>query len=160
MAVNKFYDSEFLTITLEDPEDEYGEYLSKLMPTRATKGSAGYDLKTRQAFVLRPGDVMLVPTGVFLQFSDATHCAVVLPRSGLAVKKRITPINSPGLIDSDYRGEVQVGLIYHPYPRAHPVSFEKYDRIAQMVFLPVSYLLTGGFTFEARGGGGFGSTGD
>lgn len=163
------------SISDPDPDHDRSSEASekRLLPTRATDGSAGYDLRTRQEFILQPGQVSLVPTGVKLIFHDKRHCAVVLPRSGLAVKKQVTVINSPGLIDPDYTGEIQVGLIYHPHRQARPLAFNKYDRIAQLVFLPVAYMSTmlpssigealkedHLYEFrQPRGSGGFGSTG-
>lgn len=131
-----------------------------LMPTKATEGSAGYDLYARLPFSveLRPLDRMLVPVGFMISLPQGME-AQIRPRSGLAIKRGVTVLNAPGTVDSDYRGEVGV-VLYN----ASPVSFWVDDgaRIAQMVLshVPATTLAEVSIIDETeRGDGGFGSTG-
>ena len=131
-------------------------------PAYATEGAAGLDLRaaldTDAPLVLAPGARALVPTGFALGLPQGYE-AQVRPRSGLAVRQGLTCLNSPGTIDCDYRGEVQVLLINHG---AEPATLVRGERVAQLVVAPVSRAV-----FEAvdaldetvRGLGGFGSTG-
>lgn len=147
-----------VTFSINDPDPEGDS--DKLHPERATDGSAGYDLKAAEPFWLYPGEVKLVATGVYLQFPDNSSCGLVLPRSGLAINSQVTVINSPGLIDPDYTGEIKVGLTMGQARK--PLVFEKYDRIAQLVLVNVAdiALVQGGVSKQtSRGSGGFGSTG-
>jgi dUTP pyrophosphatase len=130
------------------------------LPEYATEGSAGMDLRANLAapLVLRPMERQLVPTGLFIELPQGYE-AQVRPRSGLAIKHGITCLNSPGTIDSDYRGELKVILINlsQEEQTLHPG-----DRIAQMVVSPVVQI--GWETVEAigetaRNAGGFGHTG-
>ncbi len=129
------------------------------LPSRATPHAAGYDVRSAEPdFVLEPGDIRLVGTGLVLEMPMDLECQV-RPRSGLAVKHGVTLPNTPGTIDPDYRGEVKVPLIN--LGRA-PVSITRGERVAQLVFarfvaLPVEEVGEVGST--ARGQGGFGSTG-
>lgn len=128
------------------------------LPKYETKGSAGLDIKSIEKLTINPGERKLVKTGLFLEIPEGYEVQV-RPRSGLALKKGITVLNSPGTIDADYRGEVGVILINH--------SDESYDiiigdRIAQMVFAKVEqadWLETEEMSETERGEGGFGSTG-
>ena len=128
------------------------------IPTRATPGSAGYDLYAREALTLAPGGTGKVGTGLKIAIPDGFE-AQVRPRSGLAARHGVTVLNAPGTIDSDYRGEVCVLLINHG---PEPFVIEPGMRIAQMIFSPV---VTAAFepipSLDAseRGQGGFGSTG-
>lgn len=128
------------------------------VPAYKTAGSAGCDVTATGFVELGPGESAMVPTGLFLEVPEGYECQV-RPRSGLAKDHGVTVLNSPGTIDSDYRGEVQVLL--------HNTSRVKYTvepgvRIAQLVFAPVARA-----TFQeheelsstARSVGGFGSTG-
>ncbi len=128
------------------------------MPAYATQGSAGVDLRASEPCVIPPGGRALVPTGLRIALPEGYE-AQVRPRSGLALKHGVTLLNSPGTIDSDYRGEIGVILINLGQ---EPFSIQPGDRIAQMVFAPV----TRGVWDEVetldeteRGAGGFGSTG-
>lgn len=125
------------------------------VPKRSTGGSAGYDLMSRETLTIWPGQWRLVPTGFGLEM-PAGYEAQVRPRSGLASKKGITVLNSPGTIDSDYRGfEIGVVLINHG-EREFEVKVG--DRIAQLVFS--RYVLAGEDEIpSADRQGGFGSTG-
>ena len=131
------------------------------LPEYATEGSAGMDLRAdlTAPLVLQPLERQLVPTGLFIELPHGYE-AQVRPRSGLAIKHGITCLNSPGTVDSDYRGEIKVILINlsQEAQTLHPG-----DRIAQAVFLPLlrpTFRVVEEFSVEtARGAGGFGSTG-
>ncbi|MDF1568110.1 MAG: dUTP diphosphatase [Spirochaetaceae bacterium] len=133
---------------------------SSLIPEYATEHAAGADLKADldEKIEIGPGERILIPTGLHMAIPIGYE-GQVRPRSGLAVKKGLTVLNSPGTIDSDYRGEVKVILINHD---SHPVTIEPGMRIAQLVIAPVAQAV---FTDvqelpdSNRGGGGFGSTG-
>ena len=132
------------------------------LPAYQTKGSAGMDLlaalDTQRPLTLAPGARALIPTGLILEL-PVGYEAQVRPRSGLALNYGITVLNSPGTIDSDYRGEVSVVLANLGHA---PFEIRRGERIAQLVVSPV----TQAALFEVahasetgRGGGGFGSTG-
>lgn len=132
------------------------------LPAYETAGAAGMDLRAAVAedrpLVLNPGRRALVPTGLILELPDGFE-AQVRPRSGLALKHGITCLNTPGTIDSDYRGEVKVLLVNLGEDE---FTVTRSMRIAQMVIAPVVQArleersLAGA---TARGSGGFGSTG-
>ena len=129
------------------------------LPSYATEGAAGLDLRAALGgrLVLGPGERALVPTG--LRFAvPAGYEAQVRPRSGLALRHGIVLPNSPGTIDSDYRGEVQV-ILWNAGPE--PFAIERGDRIAQLVIAPVAHveLEESALDETPRGAGGFGSTG-
>ena len=129
-------------------------------PTYETMGSAGMDIQAavEADVIIEPGDIALLPSGFAVAIPDGYEIQV-RPRSGLAVKHGITLINSPGTIDSDYRGEVKVGLINHG-KKAFPVK--RGDRIAQMILAPVSRIawnVVDSLDATERGVGGFGHTG-
>jgi dUTP pyrophosphatase len=131
------------------------------MPARAHAGDAGYDLRSVEQVELPPGERALVRTGISVAIPDG-YAGLVLPRSGLAVRHGISLVNTPGLIDSGYRGEIQVPLINHDLKETFRV--EEGTRIAQLVlvrvataaFTEVEYLET---SSDGRGEGGFGSSG-
>ncbi len=132
------------------------------LPAYETAGAAGMDLRAAvpedQPLVLAPGDWVMAPTGLSLAVPMGFE-AQVRPRSGLAAKAGITCLNSPGTIDSDYRGEVKVILINHG--KADFV-IRRGDRIAQMVIAPVATAVwrpVDSLDETGRGQGGFGSTG-
>jgi dUTP pyrophosphatase len=130
------------------------------IPKRATKDSAGYDLRADiiNNITINPGETALVSTGTSLELFEGT-CAFVLPRSGLAYKKGITIPNSPGLIDSDYRGEICVILRNESN---EPFTIEDGDRIAQLMivsFITPSFISVDELGYSSRGRNGFGSTG-
>lgn len=134
------------------------------LPCYETVGAAGADLRAnfpegaRDGVLLTPGQRILVPTGLILEIPSGWEVQV-RPRSGLALKHGITLVNTPGTIDSDYRGPVGVILINlgdAPYQLRHG------ERIAQMVVAPAlqaSFYETDDISETARGAGGFGSTG-
>ena len=129
------------------------------LPKYALPGDAGMDLYSRIDYTLNPGERALIPTGIAIALPEG-YVALIHPRSGLAIKHGISMVNTPGTIDSGYRGEVQVILINHD-PKT-PFNVRRGERIAQIVFQKyeqaelseVEYLPE-----SARGAGGFGSTG-
>ena len=130
------------------------------LPKYETSGSAGLDLVAAidENIVLKPGEVKLVKTGIAIALEKGFE-AQVRPRSGLALKNGITVLNSPGTVDSDYRGEVCVILINHS-----KVDFviKRGERIAQMVIAKYEQAkieVVKELDETARGEGGFGSTG-
>ncbi|MDA4846373.1 dUTP diphosphatase [Hoeflea poritis] len=132
------------------------------LPAYETEGAAGMDLRAANAvdapIVIAPGERALVPTGFVFEI-PAGFEAQIRPRSGLAFKHGLTCLNTPGTIDSDYRGEVQVLLINHG---SEAFTIERGMRIAQMVVAPVCQARIEERTLAnetARGSGGFGSTG-
>jgi dUTP pyrophosphatase len=128
------------------------------LPTYATEGAAGLDLRADAAVVLAPGERALVPTGLCLAIPFGFE-GQVRPRSGLALRQGITCLNTPGTVDSDYRGEVGVILANLG---DKPVALGRGDRIAQLVIAPVERAeLVEGASLPAtgRGEGGFGHTG-
>ena len=132
-----------------------------IIPKRATQGSAGMDLYAciDAPIEIKPGDRVMVPTGIAIALPDAELVALIFARSGLAVKKGINLSNSVGVIDSDYRGEVQVGLINQS---RESYTLEAGERIAQMVIMPVALPEieeVAELDSTERGDGGFGSTG-
>jgi dUTP pyrophosphatase len=130
------------------------------LPSRATPGSAGFDLHAAldDALVLAPGDRAAVPTG-FAIAVPAGFEAQVRPRSGLAIQHGLVLPNAPGTIDSDYRGEVKV-LVMNA--GREPITLRRGERIAQLVVAPVANAEFSEVTSldeTARGEGGFGHTG-
>jgi dUTP pyrophosphatase len=130
------------------------------LPSYATPGSAGMDLcaAVEESLVLEPGQRCLVPTGLRIAL-PLGYEAQIRPRSGLAIKEGITVANAPGTVDSDYRGEVKVGLVNLSDV---PYTIRRGDRIAQMVVAPVTHVawrLVASLDETERGAGGFGSTG-
>jgi dUTP pyrophosphatase len=130
------------------------------LPSYSTIESAGMDLRANlnEDIVLKPLERVLVPTGLFLQLVPGTE-AQIRPRSGLAYKHGITVLNSPGTIDSDYRGEVKVILVNLSNDDFH---IKDGERICQMViaeFKKVELVLVQELDDSLRGEGGFGHTG-
>ena len=130
------------------------------LPTYESKGASGVDLRAfiNEHIIINPNTSRIVPTG--LSLAIPSECEIqIRPRSGLAAKSNITVLNTPGTIDSDYRGEIKVILFNHGVDK---FKIENGDRIAQMVLMPILK-----FEFEEkselsstlRGDGGFGSTG-
>jgi dUTP pyrophosphatase len=129
-------------------------------PEYKTEGSAGADLRAHLpgALTLAPGDRAAVPTGLRIELPPGYE-AQVRPRSGLALERGLTCLNSPGTVDSDYRGELKVILINLSREAA---TIGDGDRIAQLVVAPVSrarFEAAPSLEPTARGSGGFGSTG-
>ncbi|MBO2531740.1 MAG: dUTP diphosphatase [Planifilum sp.] len=130
------------------------------LPRKMSRGASGLDLHAAvdQPVTLTPGRWKLIPTGIALEMPEGVE-AQVRPRSGLALKHGVTVLNSPGTIDSDYRGEVGVILINLG---DEPFVLHRGDRIAQLVFgrvLDVRLKEVERLGFTERGGGGFGHTG-
>lgn len=131
------------------------------LPTYATPGSAGLDLRAclDNAVVLGAGETTLLPTGLAIHIGDPSLAAVILPRSGLGHKHGVVLGNLVGLIDSDYQGQLMVSVWNRG---STPFTIEPGERIAQMVFVPVvqaEFNLVNEFTSSERGEGGFGHSG-
>ncbi len=131
------------------------------LPTRGTKGSAGADLYAciEESVTINPGDLKLIPTGVAIALPDSSAVAYLYARSGLGVKHGICLANGVGVVDSDYRGEIMVGLCN---VSGEPYTVEPNERIAQMVISPViipELVEVEKLDETDRGEGGFGSTG-
>ncbi len=130
------------------------------LPSYATPLSAGVDLRANleEAIVLKPLERAMVPTGLYMAI-PAGYEGQVRPRSGLAAKKGITVLNTPGTVDADYRGEVRVILVNLS---SEPFTVEPGERIAQMVFAAhakAELVQVESLDETERGTGGFGSTG-
>lgn len=130
------------------------------LPTYMTENSAGMDIFAvlEGDEVLLPGERKLIPAGIEIEIPKGYE-AQVRPRSGLAVKKGVTVLNTPGTVDSDYRGEIKVVLINQGN---EPFVIKRGDRIAQMIVSPVSRVswdLVENLDETERGSGGFGHTG-
>ena len=130
-------------------------------PHYATAGSAGLDLRACIAAPvdIRPGETLLIPTGVAIHLADPGLAAMILPRSGLGHKHGIVLGNLVGLIDSDYQGEIMVST----WNRGQKTfTLQPLDRLAQLVVVPVLQMrfnVVEDFAASARASGGFGSTG-
>lgn len=130
------------------------------MPAYETEGSSGMDLRAwlNENITMQPMQRALIPTGLFIELPQGYE-AQVRPRSGLAIKQGITCLNTPGTIDSDYRGEIKVILINLS---EETQIIQNGDRIAQMIISPVSravLIKTAVINETERGEGGFGHTG-
>ena len=133
----------------------------KVLPEYATKGSAGLDIMAaiHEPISIGPGERILVPSGFKLEI-PVEYEVQIRPRSGLAIKHGITVLNSPGTIDSDYRGEIGIILINHS---KNKFIVNPKDRIAQMVICKVTKMNLVKVSLlnnTERGSGGFGSTGN
>jgi len=129
------------------------------LPCYQHEGDAGLDLPSRVDYVLEPGERAMIPTGIAVAIPQG-YAGFVLPRSGLASRHGIALVNSPGLIDSGYRGEVAIVMINTD--RHKSFEIKRGDRIAQLVIQQVVEATTvqvSGLDETARGSGGFGSTG-
>ena len=132
----------------------------EFLPVYSSAEAAGADLKAclQEDIVLKPGQRYLVPTGLSIQL-PVGYEAQIRPRSGLAIKHGISLVNTPGTIDSDYRGEVKIIMINHGQ---EDFVIRRGDRIAQMVIAPVThgmFVCSDTLAETERGAGGFGSTG-
>src|SRR5215470_3786455 len=130
------------------------------LPSYVTSGSAGLDLQANieKSIVLESGERVLVPTGLFIEL-PVGYEAQIRPRSGLAIKHGISLVNSPGTIDSDYRGEIKVIVINHS---REPFTIVDGDRICQMVITKyerIEWDKVKKLDETIRGDGGFGHTG-
>ena len=130
------------------------------LPAYKTNGASGMDLMafTAEPIILKPQSSCLVPTGISVDFSEEFEIQI-RPRSGLAAKNNISVLNTPGTIDSDYRGEIKVIIFNHGNKE---FIINNNDRIAQMILTPVVKMEleeTESLPETIRGEGGFGSTG-
>lgn len=130
------------------------------LPAYATPGSAGLDLVAalERPVEIQPGGRTLVPTGLAIELPEGYE-AQIRPRSGLALRHGLTVLNTPGTVDSDYRGEVSVLLVNLG---DRPVTLSRGERIAQMVVAPVTRIAwseQASLSETKRGAGGYGSTG-
>ena len=130
------------------------------LPTYKTEGASGMDLMAfiKEPITLKPKSSCLVPTGLSVAFSNDFEIQI-RPRSGLAAKKNISVLNTPGTIDSDYRGELKVILFNHG---DNDFLINNKDRVAQIILAPVIKIdleQTNDLPETIRGEGGFGSTG-
>ena len=128
------------------------------LPKYETSGSSGMDLGSNIVANISPGKIAIIPTGLALSIPKGFE-AQIRPRSGLSAKKKISVLNTPGTIDSDYRGEIKVILINLG---EEIFKVEKGLRIAQMVFCPIvqaQFREVDDLNETERGKGGFGSTG-
>lgn len=133
-----------------------------IVPVRATSGSAGYDLHAciNKDLTIKKGELIRVPCGVAIELPSSEYAAFVFARSGLGMKYGISLSNGVGVIDSDYRGEIQVGLCR--MSDGEPYTIKNGDRVAQMIVMKVSavnFKLVENLGESERGSGGFGSTG-
>ena len=131
-------------------------------PFYASAGAAAMDLHAcmDEAVTIQPGQRAVIPTGLAIALPDASYVALVFARSGLGIKHGIAPANCVGVIDSDYRGEVMVGL---QNSGTEPYTIQPADRIAQLMITPVfqaQITMVDELDDTARGAGGFGSTGE
>lgn len=131
------------------------------LPTYATTGSAGIDLRAMfdKTTIIQPNETILTPTGLAMHIADPNLAAMVLPRSGLGAKSGIVLGNLVGLIDSDYQGQLFVPL----WNRSQSAfTIEPGDRIAQLIIVPViqaEFNIVDEFVESVRGDGGFGHSG-
>jgi dUTP pyrophosphatase len=137
------------------------ERLKEAMPSYATTGSAGLDLRAclESAITIQPGETTLIPTGMAIHLANPAYAAMILPRSGLGHKHGIVLGNLVGLIDSDYQGQLFVSC-WNRSKEAFVMN--PMERMAQLVIVPViqaSFTVVDEFDASERGEGGFGSTG-
>lgn len=130
-------------------------------PKRATAGSAGFDLFvcTQEPITIKPGQLIKLPTGIAIAIESEEYAAFIFARSGLGIKHGITLSNGVGVVDSDYRGEIQIGLCNIG---EEPYTVQPFDRIAQMIFMPVCaacLVQRQELPETKRGTGGLGSSG-
>ena len=130
------------------------------LPSYKTKGASGMDLMAfvKEKIVIKPQTSALIPTGLSVAFSEDYEIQI-RPRSGLAAKNNISVLNTPGTIDSDYRGELKIIIFNHSN---HDFIVNNDDRVAQMVLAPVAKMEleeANELPKTLRGEGGFGSTG-
>lgn len=129
------------------------------LPRYAHEGDAGLDLYSSEDCTIEPGERRLIGTGIAVAIPEG-HAGFVQPRSGLAIKQGLSLVNTPGLIDAHYRGEIKVIAIN--LDPATPIEVRRGDKIAQLVIQPISRCEldeVAELDATARGEGGFGSTG-
>ncbi len=132
------------------------------LPSYATSGSAALDLRAciSSPTTVQPGETVLIPSGIAICIHDPSLMALLLPRSGLAIKHGIVLANTVGVIDSDFQGEIGIGIVNRG---TAPYTIVQGERICQLMFVPViqaDLSVIAQFSQESdRGTGGFGSTG-
>lgn len=131
------------------------------MPKRATDGAAGFDLCAfcEMPITLMPQQLVKIPTGLSIEIPNSSLVALIFGRSGLGIKNGVTLSNCVGVIDSDYRGEIIIGLCNNSDKE---YTINPFDRIAQLVLMPVinfDFVEADDLNETERGKGGFGSTG-
>lgn len=136
------------------------EYVFKI-PSYATDGSAGLDLFAciKEEIIIKPRHIESIPTGIAIQIANKNIGGFIFPRSGLSTKYGIALVNSVGVIDPDYTGEIKCPIINHSNVE---YKLKPGDRIAQIIFMPfytANFILTRELKKTGRGSGGFGSTG-
>ena len=133
------------------------------LPSYATSGAAALDLRAclETPKTIQPGETVLIPSGIAINIHHSTLVALLVPRSGLGIKHGIVLANTVGVIDSDYQGEIGIGIVNRG---AAPYTIEPGERICQMLFVPVLQVdlsvVTEFSNDSVRGEGGFGSTGN
>lgn len=130
-----------------------------ITPSRGRKGDAGYDLSSLEDVVLQPFERKLIRTGISIELPPQ-YAALIIPRSGNAINKGLSLVNTPGLIDSNYRGELKVIAI--DLDPKEPIVIKQGDRIAQLVVIKVEdvrFDQVDELSDTERGSGGFGSSG-
>jgi dUTP pyrophosphatase len=135
--------------------------MKDLLPSYGTPGSAGLDLRAciDQAITIKPGETVLIPTGLAIHIADPGYAAMILPRSGMGHKNGIVLGNLVGLIDSDYQGQLMVSTWNRGQTE---FTLQAMDRLAQLIIVPVlqvGFNIVEEFGDSERGEGGFGSTG-
>ena len=132
------------------------------LPSYATDGAAAIDLRAclKEQIGIQPGETILVGSGIAMNIKDPNIVGIILPRSGLGIKKGIVLANTVGVIDSDYQGEIKIGLVNRSQ---QPYFVKPGERICQMLFMPVisaTLKMVQEFSNTTyRGSGGFGHTG-
>lgn len=132
------------------------------LPSYATSGAAAVDLRAclEMPKTVQPGETVLIPSGIAISIHDPALVALLVPRSGLGIKHGIVLANTIGVIDSDYQGEIGIGIVNRG---SAPYTIEPGERVCQMMFVPVlqaDLSVVTEFSKESeRGAGGFGSTG-
>lgn len=133
--------------------------LEAVTPSRGRIGDAGYDLSSLEDVVLQPFERKLIKTGISIELPPH-YAALVIPRSGNAINKGLSLVNTPGLIDSNYRGELKV-IAINLDPK-EPIEIRQGDRIAQLIVIKVedvAFEQVDKLSDTDRGSGGFGSSG-
>ena len=128
------------------------------LPEHAKPGDAGLDLESMKTVKILPGETILVPTGIEVEIPEG-YFGMLVPRSGVAVNKDLAPVNSPGIIDSGYRGEIKAAM--HNYGQSQKIIGIG-ERICQLVVVPFATcncVRVDDLSDSERGEGGFGSTG-
>lgn len=154
-----FYGS-FFFVEMKIKIKKFDDKKNFCIPEYATEGSSGLDLfsASKKTITINPGKYMLIPTNIILEIPNGYE-GQIRPRSGLALKNGITVLNSPGTIDSDYRGEVKVLLFNHG---KKPFKVKYGERIAQLIiskYERIEIEMSDKLSDTVRGKGGYGSTG-